>query len=114
MKAAEATEWGKDQGPRDEAKGRFCITTVKSHPKLTSRASDTDTCVASETGALSPLDHPQCVCVWGGHRVHGGGGPQSPPGARLAGSCSLGLPLVHGTAFPPPAGASPQSPAATF
>lgn len=72
MKAAEATEWGKDQGPRDEAKGRFCITTVKSHPKLTSRASDTDTCVASETGALSPLDHPQCVGV--------GGGPQSPRG----------------------------------
>lgn len=67
MKAAEAMEWGKDQGPRKEAKGRFCITTVKSSPKLTSRACDTDTCVALETGALFPLDHPQ----WGGgHRVH--------------------------------------------
>lgn len=62
MKAAEAMEWGKDQGPRKEAKGRFCITTVKSSPKLTSRACDTDTCVALETGALFPLDHPQ----WGG------------------------------------------------
>lgn len=103
MKAAEAMEWGKDQGPRKEAKGRFCITTVKSSPKLTSRACDTDTCVALETGALFPLDHPQ----WGG-------GAQSPPGARLAGSCSLRLPEVHGTASPPPAGASPQSPAATF
>lgn len=54
MKAAEATEWGKDQGPRDEAKGRFCITTVKSHPKLTSRASDTDTCHIRNWCSLSP------------------------------------------------------------
>lgn len=100
MKAAEATEQGKDQGPRDKAKGRFCITTVKSHPKLTSGAGDTDTCVASETGALPLSIHP--------------GGPtestRSQAGRKLQSRAPTGAPY----SIPPPAGASPQWCAATF
>lgn len=103
MKAAEATEWGEDQGPRDKAKGRFCITTVKSHPKLTSGAGDRDTCVASEIGAL-PLS------------IHSGRASAeykyawSQAGRKLQSQAPTG----EWYSIPPPAGASSPSPAATF
>lgn len=80
MKAAEAMEYGRDKGPRDEVKGRFCIATVKSHSKLTSGTSDPDTCIASEIGA------PPCLSTVGGRagrelqsQAHTGAQHSTPP-----------------------------------
>lgn len=88
------------RGPGDEAEGGFCNHCEVSSI-INSGAGDTDTCVASEIGAF-PLS------------IHSWGPLQSTPGAKLAGSRSLRLPLVHGIAFLPLQGLPPQSRAATF